>query len=222
MTGNRWMRAVGLAALALLLCVSGMLLRPFLIPDSQSAPPVLNPTEIGFTQDMMAHHEQALIIVQRLDPAADPAIRQLAQQISDSQRMEIGTMLGWLRLANASPSNPHPMSWMHSTGMPGGTDHSGMNMPTGTASTAGVTMPGMATLAELDALATARGSAAETLFLQLMLRHHRGGVAMAQAADKQVASGPVKETARAMITAQSQEAGIMTVLLAQRGAQPLA
>ncbi|WP_327140005.1 DUF305 domain-containing protein [Nocardia sp. NBC_01327] len=220
MTGTRWVRAAGLAALAVLLCVSGMLLRPFIIPDTQSAPPILNPTEIGFTQDMMAHHEQALIIVQRLDPAADPTIRRLAQQISDSQRMEIGTMLGWLRLANASPTDPHPMSWMRSTGMPGGTDHSAMTMTT--AATAGATMPGMATLAELDALSAARGAAAETLFLQLMLRHHRGGVAMAQAADKQVASGPVKETARAMITAQSQEAGIMTLLLAQRGAQPLA
>ncbi|MCU1642257.1 MAG: hypothetical protein JWN03_2532 [Nocardia sp.] len=222
MTGNRWVRAAGLAALAVLLCLSGMLLRPFIIPDSQSAPPVLNPTEIGFTQDMMAHHEQALIIVQRLDPAADPTIRQLAQQISDTQRIEIGTMLGWLRLANASPTDPHPMSWMRSTGMSGGTDHSAMSMPTTTAPAAGAAMPGMATLAELDALSAARGSAAETLFLQLMLRHHRGGVAMARAADKQVTSGPVKETARSMITAQSQEAGIMTLLLAQRGAQPLA
>ena len=43
------------------------------------------------------------------------------------------------------------------------------------AATAG-TDAGMASAAELGALAAARGPAAETLFLQLMERHHRGGV----------------------------------------------
>ncbi|WP_330181217.1 DUF305 domain-containing protein [Nocardia sp. NBC_01503] len=213
MTANRWVRGAAVAVLAVLLCVAGMLLRPIVVPDNQSEPAVLNPTEIGFAQDMLAHHQQALIMVQRLDTGVDPTIRQLAQQISDTQRLEIGTLLGWLRLANASPTNPHPMAWMPATDMPAGHDHSAM---TGT-----TTMPGMATMQELDALSADKGADAETYFLQLMLRHHRGGVAMAQAADKLVKSGAVKESARAMITEQSQEAGIMTLLLAQRGVQPL-
>ena len=82
-------------------------------------------------------------------------------------------------------------------------------------------MPGMASMAELDDLAAARGRDAEILFLQLMLRHHRGGVSMARAADEQLESGPVKEAARGMITAQTQEAGLMVVLLTERGAAPL-
>ncbi|MRH88351.1 DUF305 domain-containing protein [Nocardia sp. SYP-A9097] len=215
MTANRWVRAALIGVLAVLLCTVGMLLRPLVIPENTSAPRVLNPTEIGFTQDMLAHHQQALMMVQRLDTGADPSIRQLAQQISDTQRIEIGTLLGWLRLANAAPTNSHPMAWLPAKDTPAGHDHSTM---TGSAAT---TMPGMATMQELDALSAAKGTDAETLFLQLMLRHHRGGVGMAQAADKLVESGPVKESARAMITEQSQEAGIMTLLLAQRGVQPL-
>nr|WP_245663309.1 DUF305 domain-containing protein [Nocardia inohanensis] len=190
-------------------------MRPVLAPENRSAPSVLTPTEIGFAQDMTAHHQQALQMVQRLDAGVDPAIRQLAQQIADTQRSEIGTMLGWLRLANASPTNAHPMNWMHTTGTTH--DHAAM---TTTAAEPNL-MPGMATLAELDALSAARGADAESQFLQLMQRHHRGGVAMAQAVDKMVESGAVKEAARGMISAQSQEAGIMTLLLAQRGVQPL-
>ncbi|MFI6865343.1 DUF305 domain-containing protein [Nocardia sp. NPDC050406] len=185
-----------------------MMLRPMLIPEDRATASVLNPTEIGFAQDMLVHHQQALLMTQRLDPDVDASIRTLAQQISDTQRVEIGTMLGWLRLANASPTNPNPMAWMSTDGA--AHQHSADGL-----------MPGMATLAELDALSAARGAAAETLFLQLMQRHHVGGVAMAKAADQLLAAGAVKETARAMITSQNKEAGIMTVVLAQRGAQPL-
>lgn len=217
MTATRWVRTASLAALALILVAAGMLLRPALIPENAAAPPVLTPTEVGFVQDMAAHHQQALFMVQRLDTGVDPAIRGLAQQIADTQRLEIGTLLGWLRLANASPTNPHPMSWMPAADMPAGHNHS----PTTTAAGSSPLMAGMATMAELDALSAARGGDAETLFLQLMLRHHTGGVSMAKAADTVVASGAVKEAARAMISAQSQEAGIMTLLLAQRNAQPL-
>ncbi|WP_067541950.1 DUF305 domain-containing protein [Nocardia crassostreae] len=207
MTAGRWTRAAALAAVALAVFVAGFLLRPLLVPENKSAPPVLSPTEIGFIQDMSLHHQQALFMAQRLDPGADAGIRRLATQIADTQLSEIGTLSGWLRLANASPTNPSPMAWMH------GSEHA--------AHDDSALMPGMATMTELDALSAARGAAAETLFLQLMLRHHAGGVTMAKAADELIAAGPVKETARSMITGQSQEAGLMTLLRAERGAQPL-
>ncbi len=82
-------------------------------------------------------------------------------------------------------------------------------------------MPGMATSAELDALGVARGEEAAILFLQLMQRHHVAGVEMAQAADRQLNAGAVKQTAREMIQAQSREIGEMTLMLAQLGAPPL-
>ncbi|CAN5274079.1 hypothetical protein BH09ACT9_BH09ACT9_31810 [soil metagenome] len=53
------------------------------------------------------------------------------------------------------------------------------------------------------------------MFLQLMHRHHLGGVEMAQAADQLMADGPVKQAARDIMAAQSQEAGLIAVLLTQ-------
>jgi uncharacterized protein (DUF305 family) len=213
---SRWLRWGSYAAVALTLLVIGAALRPVVLPEKHTAAPVLDATEIGFAQDMTAHHQQAIQMVQRLDPGVDPQVSRLAQQIDQSQRVEIGTMLGWLRLANAAPTADRPMAWM-AADMAAAHHHS---MST-TSTAAPPAMPGMATMAELDRLSAARGRDAEVLFLQLMYRHHQGGIAMARAADQQIASGPVKEQARAMLVAQSQETGLIALMLNQRGAQPL-
>ncbi|MFI7189077.1 DUF305 domain-containing protein [Nocardia nova] len=214
---SRWLRWGSYAAAALILLVIGAALRPVVLPENHTAAPVLDTSEIGFAQDMTAHHQQAIQMVQRLDPGVDPQVLRLAQQIDQSQRVEIGTMLGWLRLANAAPMSDHPMAWMTADTVSG--HHHAASGPATTAPAAG--MPGMASTAELDRLSAARGRDAEILFLQLMYRHHEGGIAMARAADRQIASGPVKEQARAMLVAQSQETGLIALMLNQRGAQPL-
>ncbi|WP_433715510.1 DUF305 domain-containing protein [Nocardia sp. CA-084685] len=205
---SRWFRVGALASVAFVLVVLGAALRPLVLPEEPTAASILNAVEIGFAQDMTAHHQQALIMVQRLDRGVDPTVLRLAQQLSDAQRIEIGTMLGWLRLADASPLSAHPMAWMH-------TDAATSQHHSNTSHANSDAMPGMATTAELDALAAARGHNAETLFLQLMFRHHQGGLAMARAADELLTSGPVKETARSMFQSQSQEAGVISLLLTQ-------
>lgn len=190
-------RVAAIATIACGLIVLGGLLRPIVFPPQEPAP-LLNSVEVGFAQDMIEHHGQALAMVDRLDPAVDPAVSRLGRQISDAQRVEIGTMLGWLRLANESPASAHPMSWMpqkHHT-----------------------SMPGMATMEELNALAEARGRDAEILFLQLMLRHHQGGADMAESVDRLLDRGPVKEAAGAMFDQQGQEIGLIAVMLTQLGA----
>ncbi len=189
--------------------------RPLVIGENPAPTPVLDATEIGFTQDMLAHHQQALILVQRLSPDADPTVRRLAQQIADSQRTEIGMLMGWLRLAATAPTNPHPMAWMHDPSDSTMTGHE--HQAATTAVSPATTMPGMAGLAELDALSAASGRDAETLFLQLMQRHHYGGVAMARAADALLTGGPVKTAARDMVGTQGQEIGVIGLLLTQRG-----
>ncbi|WP_280384859.1 DUF305 domain-containing protein [Nocardia wallacei] len=211
---RRLLTAACLAAGVLILLVMGAALRPLLWPETHSSARILNDTEIGFAQDMTAHHQQAIQMVQRLDPGADPVVRRLAEQIDQNQRVEIGTMLGWLRLANAAPMARQPMAWM-AANSPAAHHHS-----PAPAATPGA-MPGLASQAELDALSAARGRDADILFLQLMYRHHQGGVTMAQAADREIPSGAVKEAARGMLVAQSQECGLIAVLLSQRGAQPL-
>ncbi|WP_454198918.1 DUF305 domain-containing protein [Nocardia sp. Marseille-Q1738] len=211
---SSWTRTAAAASAAFALLVLGAALRPLVFPETPSVTKILTAVEIGFAQDMTAHHQQALLMVQRLDRAADPAVARLAEQLDRTQRLEIGTMLGWLRLAEAAPAAARPMAWM-----PTAHRHSA-TVPAASAVSPGA-MPGMATTAELDALAAARGREAEILFLQLMFRHHRGGIAMAEAADSLLHSGPVKEFARAMIHGQGQEAGVLGMLLTQRGAVPL-
>lgn len=193
---------LGAATSILLLLVIGAALRPLVVPEIPTAAPLLTSTEIGFVQDMTGHHQQALTMVERLAPDVDPAVWRLADQIADAQRLEIGMMLGWLRLAGTTPTNAHPMSWM----------------PTGHRHAGATTMPGMATRADLDALAVARGAEAEMMFLRLMYRHHQGGVAMAQAFDELSTGGPVEQAARDMISTQSQESGIIGLLIARYGA----
>ncbi|MGW4328073.1 DUF305 domain-containing protein [Nocardia sp. NPDC004573] len=209
-----WMRVAAVASAAFALLVLGAALRPLVFPESRSTAPVLTDVEIAFAQDMTTHHQQALLMVQRLDRSIDPAIARLAEQLDRTQRLEIGTMLGWLRLADAPPNSARPMTWMH-------TADAATHRHPDALTRAAPSMPGMARTAELDHLAAARGRDAEILFLQLMFRHHQGGIAMAQAADGLLQSGPVKEIARAMIHGQGQEAGVMGMLLTQRGAAPL-
>lgn len=217
MTAPRSVKAVALVAAALMLLVLGAALRPLFAPENHTQTAVLSETEIGFVHDMAAHHQQALFILARLSPDVDPAVTRLAQQIDDVQRTEIGVMLGWLRLAGVPPSSRTPMAWMEASPSGAGDSHHHPATP----ETEADAMPGMATTEELEKLSAARGLDAEVLFLQLMERHHRGGIAMAQVADTLFESGPVKQSARDMINTQSQESGLMTLMLGQRGAQPL-
>ncbi|MGW6658096.1 DUF305 domain-containing protein [Rhodococcus sp. NPDC055024] len=219
MTATRSVKAVALVAAALMLLVLGAALRPLFAPENHTQTAVLSETEIGFVHDMATHHQQALFILARLNPDVNPAVTRLAQQIDDVQRTEIGVMLGWLRLADVPPNSRTPMEWMEvsASGTGDGHHHAAPAAP----DTDTEVMPGMATTEELERLGAARGSDAEVLFLQLMERHHRGGIAMAQAADALLERGPVKQSARDMINTQSQESGLMTLMLGQRGAQPL-
>jgi uncharacterized protein (DUF305 family) len=110
------------------------------------------------------------------------------------------------------------MSWMaanaagaHSHG--GATDHPGMKP--------GELMPGMATQEELAELRKKTGKELDVYFLQLMLRHHTGGLSMAQYGEQHASSPPLKNLARTIVVSQTGEVAYMTNLLAARGAKPL-
>ncbi|WP_198538781.1 DUF305 domain-containing protein [Mycolicibacterium wolinskyi] len=171
--------------------------------DPASPPPVLTPLEIGFAQDMTAHHQQAVTMTDMLAVDASPQVRALAEQIRFTQLAEIGQMTGWLQLADAAPAATQPMAWMtepHSAAHHDGADHS-----TG--------MPGMATRDELARLQHATGRDNETLFLQLMTRHHQGGITMAAYAFQHAANDAVRRAATIMVSEQTDEIQIMGVML---------
>jgi uncharacterized protein (DUF305 family) len=167
------------------------------------AAPAADSVDVGFARDMSLHHEQAVRMAALVyDRSDDPAIRSLAFDILTTQQGQIGIMSGWLDAWGLAWTSAGPrMAWM---GMP----------------TEGL-MPGMATAKQLDALRAADGEAADVLFLQLMIPHHQGGVAMATEAAARADQEPVRLLATSMVEAQTLEVAYMTELLqAKGGVQP--
>lgn len=147
--------------------------------------------DVGFLRDMVDHHEQAVRMSLLVIPAegVSPAVRDLAVGIIASQRHDLGRMEAWLDdwgVGLGVPSR-QAMAWM---------GHEAM---------APAEMPGMATRAELDALAGATGQDAERWFLDLMLEHHRAGVAMAEHAAEHGESEKVVRLAELIAAGQQEE-----------------
>lgn len=170
--------------------------------------------DAGFARDMQTHHDQAvqmsLIVRDRTD---DDEVRQLAYDILRTQSHQSGQMAGWLQSWGLSPTGSQPvMSWMQGHGEHGSGDGEEMSAST---------MPGMASQEELDELEAASGKEAEVLYLQLMTRHHQGGVPMAEAAVAGAESEPVRNLAKKIIDTQTIEVETMTTMLEDRGAEPL-
>jgi uncharacterized protein (DUF305 family) len=166
--------------------------------------PVLTATDIGFAQDMSVHHQQAVTLADMVSADAAPEIRALADEIRLAQVSEIGRMTGWLQVADAPPASAHPMMWMHSPGVAGS-----------------MAMPGMAGRDDLSRLQRSTGRQNEILFLQLMTRHHQGGIDMAAYAAQHTTTDSVRHVAALMVDEQTQEVQLMAILLAQRDAGPL-
>lgn len=159
--------------------------------------------DVGFARDMMTHHAQAVDMATLLrDRTDDPEMRQLALDIMLTQQAQIGQMQGWLTLwGYPIARTDQAMSWM---GMP----------------TSGP-MPGMATPEQLNQLRKLEGIEADALFLQLMIPHHRSGVAMGQAALARAQRPEVRVLAQSIVDAQTSEIALMQELLQQKGFPPV-
>ncbi|MGI5281839.1 DUF305 domain-containing protein [Nonomuraea polychroma] len=165
--------------------------------------------EAGFARDMAAHHAQAVDMAFTIrDKGPAKEVRNLAFDIINTQANQRGIFIGWVQQWGLDQAtDQRPMAWMSGHG------HGG-------ATTAPGTMPGMATPAELAKLKEAQGTQAEILFLQLMIRHHEGGVEMAEGLLKLSTRPEVVSMAQKIVQGQSGEIKLMTDMLRQRGAQP--
>lgn len=205
----------GGAALALLLvgAAIGLLIT---IPANSDTEPRPGEIDVGFAQDMSVHHRQAVTMATLArQQGHSTAVRQLAFDIETNQRDQIGRMQGWLGLWHepVQPTGGHG-EWMDSRG---GHQHGhAAAAPAGSAH-----MPGMADRQELSQLRGLRGPEFDIYFLQLMLRHHVGGLPMAEQASMHAELPPVSALARSMVTAQSSESDLMTSMLTERRADPL-
>jgi uncharacterized protein (DUF305 family) len=181
----------------------------YLLGHRTAAMPDSNSVDAGFAWDMSVHHLQAVTMAGYVrDHTTDGVIRELAYDIETSQFNQVGQMQGWLDTWGLPPQNPNPqMAWMTGSGH----EHmSGDGL-----------MPGMATQAQVDKLETMTGKPMDVFFLQLMLRHHQGGLPMAQWATAHASEPYVRNAAQKMATGQGAEIVLMEQLLRERGASPL-
>lgn len=166
--------------------------------------------EAGFARDMGVHHAQAVEMAFDVrDESTDDAVRTLAYDIITTQSAQRGMFIGWLQQWDLSQaSSVKPMTWMAGHG------HAAAGVTPGV-------MPGMATSDEMKRLDDAKGPAAEVLFLQLMIRHHEGGVEMAKGLLELAERPEVRNLAQHIVDGQTAEIDLMKGMLATRGAQPL-
>ncbi len=159
--------------------------------------------EAGFLRDMYTHHSQAVgmgMIIR--DRTEDPELEALATDIALTQSTQMGTMLGYLDLWDISlGSSELPMTWMGSP-------------------TEGL-MPGMATPEDIERLESLPVAEAEVLFLKLMIRHHQGGVEMAEAYLERGDQEEVAFMAGRIVLLQDSEIDTMNAMLEQRRQSPI-
>lgn len=126
-------------------------------------PPPMNAVDVGFLQDMIDHHEQALLISNLyLDGHSDRPAAPYAREVIMFQERDLGWMRDWLADEGYPEGEAEriAMQWM--------------DEPTPLAE-----MRGMQSPERLQELADATGAEADRLFFVLMTDHHLGGVHMA-------------------------------------------
>ena len=112
--------------------------------------------DIKFMQGMIGHHAQALEMVELLKTrSASADMKKLALRIELSQDDEINMMQRWLEVRGQQVPNRNAM---HAHGA--------------------TLMPGMLTPDEMKQLTDAKGADFDRLFLEGMIKHHGGALAM--------------------------------------------
>ncbi|MEV8546595.1 DUF305 domain-containing protein [Streptomyces sp. NPDC051572] len=151
-----------------------------------------NAQDVSFAQGMIPHHQQALEMAELATGRASSAkVKDLASRIEKAQDPEIQTMNGWLK------------SWGEdmSSSMPGMDDSAQSGMP------------GMMDSTHMDMLKKASGTDFDTMFLTMMIEHHKGAVDMATTEKNKGKYGSATAMADGIITAQTGEITEMNKLL---------
>ena len=185
-------RLVGVAAVlvvALVVAVGGFVVGRATADGSDV--PAAGSAEVGFVEDMIDHHDQAVLmssLALRPDAGASSAVRDVAVGITAMQRYEIGLMEGWLREwgVRRGGVGREAMAWM------------GHGTPV-------AEMPGMASASDLQRLTAATGRDFDELFFDLMREHHEGGMHMGEEAAKRADDADVKWLANLMTRNQRRE-----------------
>jgi uncharacterized protein (DUF305 family) len=162
-----------------------------------SQPPGEGDPAVRFARDMSYHHQQAVEMALLLrDRTEDANLRQILIDMTLTQQAQIGQMTGWLETWSLPISGPEaPM-----TG-PMVQDGHTMDMTP--------EMMGIQPQTEVNKIGTLPVPEAEVLFLQLMIKHHRGAIVMAESVLEQTQRAPVVRLAQGVIAAQESEIALM-------------
>ena len=167
-----------------------------------------SPADVAFMQGMIVHHRQASEIAALVDQrTSNEQIRTIADRIDRSQADETAFMTEWLE----------------SRGEPVAMDGAGMQHHAGMNHAAHAQMMGMASPAQIAALADASGAEFDRQFLNLMIRHHQGAIEMVRDLHRQPGSAydPVMfEFTNEVVNDQETEIERMNVLLAGLSGDP--
>ena len=179
----------------------------------RSGAPRDDSAEAGFARDMATHHAQAVEMAFVIrDKSSDEELRTLAYDITVTQSTQRGIFMGWLQEWGLPQASTAPrMAWMPGHAQVERGAERGMSL-----------MHGMASDDELRRLRVAQATDAEILFLQLMIRHHEGGVLMARAVSGLSRRADVVGMAKSIEEGQRAEIVEMTEMLSKRGARPYA
>ncbi|WP_037345645.1 DUF305 domain-containing protein [Sciscionella sediminilitoris] len=149
--------------------------------------PEHNEADVMFASQMIPHHKQAVSMADMV-PAhtGDPKLRSLAEQIKKAQQPEIDKMTGWLDSWGAEDKAK---------------EHSGH------------AMTGMMSEQDMSKLGTVNGKPFDTMWLNMMIKHHQGAVDMSNTELKDGSAAEAKQLARDIIGAQRKEIDTMRGML---------
>jgi len=154
--------------------------------------------DIGFAADMLDHHDQIIELANfTASHATTDLVRSLALGVVASQQYEKGQLEGFLRGRGVTrPNGPDRlvMGWM---GPPVARD----------------AMPGYLPKTDMIELYNLDGPTLDRRFLELTIRHHEGGVHMAQDAAARSRDPWLRNLAAAMVVAQQEEINDATAAL---------
>jgi uncharacterized protein (DUF305 family) len=213
-TGSRAFRWVAVVVAAVAILAVAFAIGRFTAFGATAAPthPSTISADAGFARDMQVHHTQAIEMAMEIyRKTEDPELRILSYDIATAQSGQRGEMFGWLVQWGLPQSGEPLMTWMqdspeHAHGAGEVADEQELRDEMG-----------MATDAQLAQLASASGTEADCLFLDLMIRHHRGAIPMAEAIVDLGEVPRVRSVAESMIAGQSSEIDAMTAMQSRLG-----
>jgi uncharacterized protein (DUF305 family) len=158
------------------------------VSTAPATPTAFNDADVAFATQMIPHHQQAVTMADlALRKATTADVKSLATAIKAAQAPEIEQLSGYLT------------GWGKPVPTPG--EHSGH------------TMTGMMSPQEMDDLNRATGSMFDRMWVEMMIKHHQGAVAMAKTEQSTGKDAASIALAAKIQTAQTTEIATMQRLL---------